>query len=264
MRVIAISNQKGGCGKTTTAVNTAAALAGLGNRVLLVDLDPQAHATLSFGYNPDELGKTIYDVMIDLPLSISDVVLETKVERLDLVGSNVLLGSIELELRGMLGKEFVLGEKLGMIEDKYDICVIDCAPSLGLLTISALVVSNDVIIPVQAHFLSMEGISRLLETIRIVRGRFGPCQAEVFGILVTFMEERPALMKRVLKELRESFRGYVFNTVIHKAVKLAEAPSKGQCVFTYAPKSRSAAEFKALAKEITARYKKRGFVYSTT
>ncbi len=264
MRTIAIGNQKGGCGKTTTAINVAAALASLGNRVLLVDLDPQAHATLSLGCNPDDLDKTIYDVMTDPQLPISDVVSGTKVQRLNLLGSNVLLGGAELELCRLMGKEFILGEKLRTVEDEYEMCVIDCSPSLGILMLEALVASKDVIIPVQVHYLAMEGLKRFLDTIGIVRGRFKPCSVEALGVLLTFVEDRPAFIRQVRDHLRESFGDLVFNSVIHKAVKLAEAPTAGEPVLTYAPESRGSAEYKALTKEIIARLKIHEPVYATT
>jgi chromosome partitioning protein len=242
MRTIAVANQKGGCGKTTTAVNIAAALSTLGQRVLLIDFDPQAHATLGLGYNPDAPGRTLYDVLTNPQVPLSTVMKHTSVERLDLAPSNILLAGAELHLRQTLGKELVLGEQLAPMTNRYDVCIIDCPPSLGLLMINALVASSDVLIPVQAHFYALDGLKRLLSTICAMRERFHPCWVRTLGLLVTFVEDRTMLSKRVQLGMREIFGHLVFETVIHKSIILAEAPSVGQSISTYAPESRAAAE----------------------
>ena len=250
MRTIAIANQKGGCGKTTTAVNLAAALAKRGVTVLIVDLDPQGHATLGFGHDPEILDKTVYHSLTNPQMPISRVVIGTNVEGLDLAPSNILLSGAEVELAGILGKELVLGEQLRMVADEYDMCVIDCPPSVGLLTLNALVASTDVLVPVQVNYYAMEGLRQLFETANIIRVHFHPCDVKILGILLTFVEHRTIFSKQIQQQMREFFGDLVFETVIHRTVKLAEAPSAGESVLTYAPQSNGAVEYIALADEI--------------
>jgi len=250
MRTVAIANQKGGCGKTTTAVNLAAALAQKGLRTLIVDLDPQAHTTIGLGLNPDRLTRTIHDVLTDLQTDLTEIVADTEIETLKLIPCNILLAGAELELTLVFGREFVLGEKLETVADQFDVCVIDCPPSLGMLTLNALVASSDVVVPVQVHYYAMEGLKQLLETISIVRERFHPCTVKILGLLLTFVENRTTLSKQVQQQMREFFGNLVFDTVVHRTVRLAEAPSAGQSIMTYAPKSGGAVEYRALADEI--------------
>jgi len=250
MRIIAIVNQKGGCSKTTTAINIAAAFAELSHRVLLIDLDPQAHATIGLGFDPDALSRTIYDAITSEHVSISTVVKGTNIEWLDLAPSNVLLAGAELELSSALGKELRLDKQLRTISNRYDFCVIDCPPALGILTLNALVASTDVIVPVQAHYFALEGLKRLLETMRIIRDRFPSCSVEVLGLLLTFVEEGTVFSRQIQQQMRRLFGDLVFDTVIHKSLRIAEAPSAGESVLTYAPESRGAADYRSLAQEI--------------
>ncbi len=250
MRTIAIANQKGGCGKTTTAVNLVVALAEKSKRALIVDLDPQGHSTIGLGCNPDTLTVSIYDALSKSQIPISEVIVSTKVERLDMAPSNVLLSGAEIELASVVGREFVLTERLKTVKDKYDICVIDCPPSLSLLTLNALVASTDVVVPVQVHYYAMEGLKQLFETVNIIGEHLRPCNVKILGLLLTFVDKTTLLSRQTQKQMREYFGALVFDTVIHKCVRLAEAPSAGEPIFTYAPESRSADEYRALAEEI--------------
>jgi len=249
MRTIAVANQKGGCGKTTTAVNLSAALAMERKKVLVLDLDPQAHTTMALGACPDDLHVTIYDVLTDPQITLSSTILTTNVEGLDLVPSNILLSGAESKLLTLYGREFLLREKLNCLNGNYDTCIIDCSPSLNLLTLNALVASLDVIVPVQTQYYALEGLKQLLETIDITKSRFNS-NLNVLGILLTFVETRTLLSQDVVRQAKEFFGDLVFDTVIHRNVRLAEAPAAGESVLTYDPKSRGANEYVALAKEI--------------
>ena len=253
MKTIAVANQKGGCGKTTTAINLAAALAVAGDRVLLVDFDPQGHTTLGLGIDPASLEWGMYDVVVSRDLSVSDVCRQTSLERLSLAPSNVMLSAAELELRNELGKELILGEKLRLVAEEYDYCIIDCGPMLSLLMLNALVASDHVIVTVQTQYYALEGLKRLLETVHILRQRFYPCRVTTLGMVLTFVEDRVALSQQIQQQLREYFGPLVLDTVIHRNVRLAEAPSAGESIFTYAPKDKSTLEYKTLAEEVKAR-----------
>lgn len=253
MRTIAIANQKGGCGKTTTSVNLAAAFAKSGRRTLIVDLDPQGHSTLGLGHDPETLDKTIYHSLTNVQIPLPRVIIDASMEGLKLAPSNILLSGAELELANIVGREFVLSEQLRLVSDDYDFCVIDCPPSLGLLTLNSLVASTDVIVPVQVNYFAMEGLRQLLETADIIRMNFKPCYVKILGLLLTFVEDRLLLSRQIEYQMRQYFGDLVFRTVIHRTVRLAEAPSAGESVLTYAPSSKGAAEYSALVEEITRR-----------
>ncbi len=250
MRIISIVNQKGGCGKTTTAVNLAAAFAQMDKNVLLVDLDQQGHATIGFGFNPDMFDKTICDALTDPQFDIQSVITSTKTEHLDLAPSNIFLARAEMLLSSIDGKERMLEKQLQKVSGRYDLCIIDCPPSVGMLTLNAFVASDDVIVPVQVHYYAMEGLKQLFETTNAIRSRYQPCRVKILGLLLTFVENVSIFSRQVQQQMREYFGDLVFSTVIHRTVRLAEAPSAGESVLTYAPDSRAAKEHQALAQEI--------------
>lgn len=250
MRTIAVVNQKGGCGKTTTAINMAAAAAEAGRRVLLLDLDSQAHATIGLGQDPNSFPRTLYDVLTAPGARLRDVAVRTEIEHLDLAPCNVLLAGIELRLACTPAKELLLARALCDVRDAYDLCVMDCPPALGLMTVNALVASTDIIVPVQVQYYALEGLRRLLEMVGIIRGRFHSQAPENIGLLLTFVEGHTMFSRQVQAQVREVFGDLVFQAMIHRNVRLAEAPSAGEPVLTYAPQSKAAADYRALAAEV--------------
>ena len=246
MRTIAITNQKGGCGKTTTAVNLAAAFAEKNYRTLLVDLDQQGHSTIGLGYDPDKLNMTIYNALVKDQIEIPEVTMNTKIELLDLAPSNVLLSGAEVDLKDIV----VLSEKLKMVGEKYDITIIDCPPSLGMLTLNGLLASTGVVVPVQVHYYAMEGLKQLFETVNVIAERFSPSKVRILGVLLTLVENNTLLSRQIQQQMREFFGDLVFDAVIHKSVRLAEAPSAGEPALLYAPGSKGSVEYRALAEEI--------------
>jgi len=255
MNIIAIANQKGGCGKTTTAVNLAASLALSGHRTLLLDFDPQGHSTLGLGKELSTLNKTIYEVMVDGQTSISQTILDTQIDRLAIVPGSVLLGTLEFDLYPRIGKERILGDRLRQVDARYDYTIIDCPPQLSLLMVNALLACHYIVVTVQTHYYALEGLRSLLELVNIMRKRFHPCNARPLGLLMTFVEDRVGISRQVQQQLREHFGALVFDTVIHKNTRLAEAPSAGQPILTYAPNNRAAFEYRALAEEMKGRIK---------
>ncbi|MGM9845780.1 MAG: ParA family protein [Muribaculaceae bacterium] len=253
-KIIAIANQKGGVGKTTTTINLSASLAKEGKRVLIIDADPQANATSGYGIDPRTMTSSIYECMVDgYPLDGSQV--PTCIEGLDLIGSRIDLAGAELELISKPNRERVMANLLQGVRDKYDYIIIDCSPSLGLITVNALTAADSVIIPVQAEYFALEGISKLLNTIRIIKSRLNP-GLEIEGFLLTMYNAQLRLANQIYEELKSHFGDMVFNTVIPRNVRLSEAPSHGLPVILYDPDSRGATSHLLLAKEIISKHRR--------
>jgi len=247
-RIYAFANQKGGVGKTTTAVNVAAYMAAAGKRVLLVDVDPQANATSSLGVDKNSLSRSIYDVLIN-SLPITEIISLTNWVRLDLAPSSPGLAGAEVEMVGMLAREHLLRKALASILDRYDYILIDTPPSLGLLTVNALTACHKVIIPIQCEYLPLEGLAQLIHTIRLVRENLNP-ELRIMGLVLTMYDSRTSLSRQVVEEVRKHFPGHVFRTIIPRSVRLSEAPSYGEPILKYAPSSAGAIAYKALTDEI--------------
>ena len=247
-RVYAVANQKGGVGKTTTVVNVGAYLAAAERRVLVIDIDPQANATTSLGVDKNSLRRSIYDTIVG-GVPLERMLMLTQRLRLDLIPSTPALAGAEVELVGMMAREHRLREALRPLRDRYEYILIDCPPSLGLLTINALAAADEVIIPVQCEYLPMEGLAQLLRTIELVRMHLNP-KLGIKGLLMTMYDVRTNLAQQVVDEVRSHFPDRTFRIIIPRSVRLSEAPSYGQPIMDYAPKSPGAVAYQALAQEI--------------
>lgn len=253
-KIISIANQKGGVGKTTTAVNIAASLAALEKKVLLIDLDPQANATAGLGVDSKSQEVSSYDILVNDD-TIDDATVKTDLEYLSLVPSHIDLVGAEIEMISRQGRETQLLEKFSKLDYKYDFIIIDCPPSLGLLTLNALTASNSVLIPVQCEYYALEGLGQLLNTIGIVRKHLNE-DLEIEGVLLTMFDSRLNLSNDVVEEVKQHFTDKVFDTIINRNVRLSESPSHGKPVILYDAVSKGAQNYLSLAKEIIGNSKK--------
>ena len=251
-RVVALCNQKGGVGKTTSTINLGAALTEFGRRVLLVDFDPQGALSVGLGVQPHQLDRTIYDVLMESSVTLDDVLLKTNVPGLDLVPSNIDLSAAEVQLVNEVAREQTLARALAPALPDYDLVLIDCQPSLGLLTVNALTAADEVVIPLECEFFSLRGVALLIDTIEKVRERLNP-RLHIAGILATMYDSRTVHGREVFARTVEAFGDTVFDTVITRTVRFPETTVAGEPITTWAPSSSGAQQYRALAKEVLAR-----------
>ena len=250
-RILALMNQKGGVGKSTTAVNLSVALAEKKYKVLVIDFDPQGNTTSGLGIDKNTLRESIYDVVIN-EIDINTIIKETRQKYLYIAPSTIQLAGAEVELVTALAREMRLKESLNSIKDEYDFIFIDCPPSLGILTINALVACDSVLIPIQCEYYALEGVTKLLESMRLVKSHLNS-NIGIFGVVMTMYDPRTSLSKQVVEEVKEYFGDKVFNTLIPRNVRVSEAPSYGMSVLEYEPESKGAQAYRELAKEVSKR-----------
>lgn len=250
--VIALANKKGGVGKTTTSVNLGACLADAGKKVLLIDLDPQGNATSGLGIDKKDIDESVYDVLIN-DVDLKKVILHSSHQGLDIVPTTIALSGAEVELTNLMARETRLKDAFGDVKDEYDYILIDCPPSLGLLTINAFTACDSILIPVQSEYYALEGLSQLLNTIKLVRKHFNSA-LKIEGVLLTMYDKRTNLGQQVNAEVKKYFGDQVYETIIPRNVRLSEAPSHGQAIVDYDKRSTGAKVYQQLAKEVLARH----------
>jgi len=253
--IIAVTNQKGGVGKTTTAINVSAALALMGYRVLLVDTDPQAHSTVSCIHDPDALPLSLYDVLTDSNLKTKEVIVPSTIPGLDVINSKISMAKLEPMLAGEIDGHYRLKDVLEPVRKIYDFIFIDTPPTLGLITINSLMASDSVLIPIQSSYLSLEGTDDLLETIDKIK-KIARTDLKILGVIITLFDKRTNISRDVLIRIKKVFGNAVFDTVVSKSVKLEESPAYKESIFTFAPNSVGALQYKEIAEEIVRRVKK--------
>ncbi len=249
--ILAIANQKGGVGKTTTAINLASSLALQGNKTLLIDMDPQANSTLSF-VDPDSIKMSVYDVLVDNTIPFEECLIKTPVANLDLLPARISLAKLEGKLLGEFDGHFRFKDRVAPLASNYPYVIIDTPPTLGLITVSALVASTHLLIPIQSSYFALEGTDDLLETFKRVKSRPNP-NLQLLGILITLHDRRTTLSNDIVQQIRQVFGDKVFETIISKSVRLEESPAYKESIFTYAPRSSGAAEYEQLCREVIRR-----------
>lgn len=247
-RIIAIANQKGGVGKTTTAINLSASLASLGKKVLAIDMDPQGNMSSGLGVDKNEVEKTVYDLIIG-NIGIEECIYEEVIENLDVLPSNIDLSAAEIELIGVDNKEYIIRDEVNKVKEKYDFIIIDCPPALSMLTINAMTTSDSVLVPIQCEYYALEGLSQLIHTIELVQERLNP-ELEIEGVVFTMYDARTNLSLQVVENVKDNLNQNIYKTIIPRNVRLAEAPSYGMPINLYDPKSKGTESYLLLAEEV--------------
>ena len=247
-KIIAIANQKGGVGKTTTSINLSACIAEKGKKVLVIDIDPQGNTTSGYGIEKNELENTIYELMLG-ECSIEDCIIKDAIKNVSILPSNVNLAAAEIELIGVERKEYILKNEVDWIRDRYDYIIIDCPPSLSMLTVNAMTTADSVLVPIQCEYYALEGLSQLIHTVNLVKERLNP-DLDMEGVVFTMYDSRTNLSSQVVENVKSNLRQKIYKTVIPRNIRLAEAPSHGEPINIYDSKSAGAESYRALAKEV--------------